>query len=60
MPNQEGERLYELPCGIKIGVIGLTTLETPYTTATFINGKFPAYSFLDYKDIVISRAANLR
>ena len=43
-----------------MGVIGLTTLETPSTTATFVNGKFPAYSFLDYKDIVIERAQKLR
>jgi 2',3'-cyclic-nucleotide 2'-phosphodiesterase (5'-nucleotidase family) len=34
--------------GIKIGVIGLATTETPTTTSGFISNKFPKYQFHDY------------
>ena len=41
-------------------MIGLATLETPTTTAGFEKKLFPAYKFLQYKDIVISEASKLR
>jgi 2',3'-cyclic-nucleotide 2'-phosphodiesterase (5'-nucleotidase family) len=53
LPLQKGEALYSLPSGIKIGVIGLATIETPAKTSTFNDGTFPAYQFLDYAPVVI-------
>lgn len=52
--------MYSFASGIKIGVIGLATLETPNSTAGFSSHKFPNYKFLQYKDIVISEASKLR
>jgi 2',3'-cyclic-nucleotide 2'-phosphodiesterase (5'-nucleotidase family) len=41
-------------------VIGLSTIETPATTATFNDGTFPAYKFLEYAPIVQERSSRLR
>ena len=46
--------MYQFKSGIRIGVIGLSTIETPTTTNAFKNKLFPEYKFLDYKDIVIN------
>ena len=53
LEKQKSSELFDFPNGIKIGVIGLSTLETPDTTAGFSGGKFPSYRFLDYKEIVM-------
>jgi hypothetical protein len=35
-------------------VIGLSTVETPFTTSGFIDGLFPeTYKFEEYKEVVI-------
>ncbi len=60
LPLQKGESLYTLASGIKVGVIGLSTIETPTTTATFNDGTFPAYKFLNYSSIVVERSKRLR
>ncbi len=44
--------MYELKSGIRIGVIGLTTINTPNTTDAFKKKLFPEYKFLDYVNIV--------
>lgn len=41
---------------VKIGVIGLSTLETPTATSGFIDHIFPDYKFLPYTDIVIQKS----
>jgi hypothetical protein len=38
-----------LPNGIKIGVIGLSTVETLTTSGGFTGNKFPRYKFMNYK-----------
>lgn len=55
LPKQQKSTIYTFQNGINIGVIGLSTIETPTTTSGFGAGanKFPKYQFLDYKDIVI-------
>jgi 2',3'-cyclic-nucleotide 2'-phosphodiesterase (5'-nucleotidase family) len=58
LPKQRGSQLYTLPNGVKIGVVGLSTLETPTTTSGFVSGKFPPYRFLPYKEVVM-RHSNL-
>lgn len=60
MPNQQGNNLFEFRNGIKIGVIGISTTQTPTTTATFINGTFPNYKFLPYKDVILKESKGLR
>ena len=60
LPLQKGEAIYELKSGIKIGVIGLATLETPASTSTFNDGTFPPYQFLDYAPVVLERSNRLR
>ena len=45
---------------VKIGVIGLSTLETPTSTSGFIDNLFPEYKFLPYTDIVIQKSKELR
>lgn len=57
---QKGEQLFSLKSGIKIGIIGLSTLETPSTTGAFNDGSFPAYQFLQYAPIVMERSARLK
>lgn len=52
--------MIELSNGLKIGVIGISTRETPTTTATFINKEFPAYNFLPYRDVVLNSSRILR
>lgn len=52
--------MYEFPSGIRIGVIGLSTIFTPNTTNAFKENKFPKYQFLDYKDIVVNESKKLR
>lgn len=54
MPNQKLSQLFEFASGIRIGVIGLSTIYTPITTNAFKDGKFPQYKFLDYKDVVVT------
>lgn len=52
--------MFSFANGVKIGVIGLATTETPSTTAAFSKGLFPKYKFLEYKDIVIEEASKLK
>lgn len=52
--------IFTLQSGIKIGVIGLTTIETPFTTGAFTDGSFPAYRFKEYTEIVMKSSAKLR
>jgi 2',3'-cyclic-nucleotide 2'-phosphodiesterase (5'-nucleotidase family) len=49
LPHHQGSQLFTLPNGMKIGVVGLSTLETPTSTSGFTNGKFPPYRFLPYR-----------
>lgn len=60
LENQKSSKLFSFPNGIKIGVVGLSTLETPSTTAGFSDNKFPSYQFLDYKGIVIEQSRKLK
>jgi len=60
LPNQEISHLYEFTSGIRIGVIGLSTIETPTTTSAFNNGLFPKYEFLQYLSIVEAESKKLR
>ena len=53
LPKQKSSTIFSFKNGIKLGVIGLSTVETPTTTAGFSSGKFPPYKFLEYRDIVI-------
>jgi 2',3'-cyclic-nucleotide 2'-phosphodiesterase (5'-nucleotidase family) len=53
MPKQKLSNLYITKDGIKIGVIGLTTIETPQTTDAFQKHKFPNFTFEKYSSIVI-------
>jgi|JI10StandDraft_1071094.scaffolds.fasta_scaffold1641655_1 hypothetical protein len=46
LPKQVSSQIYALAGGIKVGVIGLATVETPSTTAAFSKGLFPKYQFL--------------
>lgn len=46
--------------GIKIGVIGLSTLETPSSTAAFSQGLFPAYRFLQYRQLIMDESKKLK
>ena len=41
-------------------MIGLTTVETPFTTGAFKEGLFPPYQFSDYAQIVIESSRELR
>lgn len=44
-----------------MGVIGLSTVETPSKTSGFVEGIFPStYTFLSYKDVVMEEAKALR
>lgn len=53
LPKQGSSQLYSLASGLKIGVIGLSTTQTPSTTAAFAKKLFPEYKFLSYKQVVI-------
>jgi len=53
LPGQASSQIFSFANGVKIGVIGLATIETPTTTAAFQKGLFPKYKFLAYKQIVI-------
>lgn len=53
LPGQQSSQIYSFANGIKVGVIGLSTVETPTTTSGFSSHLFPQYKFLDYRDIVI-------
>lgn len=63
LPNTKETEIYDLD-GIKLGVIGLSTLETPQSTSGFSSSdpeiRFPDYQFIDYKDVVIKKAQELR
>ena len=52
--------MFLLDSGIKIGIIGLSTNETPATTNGFNSNLFPKYQFLNYTDRVIERSQKLR
>ena len=55
MPRQKSTELLDLG-EVKIGVIGLTTLETPTSSKGFTNHLFPDYQFLPYKEVVIEKS----
>jgi 5'-nucleotidase len=59
LPNQHSSQIYDL-AGVKLGVIGLSTVETPTTTSGFSMKRFPKYQFHEYPAITISEAAKLR
>ena len=52
--------MFTLKNNIKIGVIGLATVETPFTTAGFSKDLFPPYEFLSYSSIVEAESKKLR
>ena len=52
--------MFSFKNGVKIGVIGLSTIFTPITTNAFKNKLFPEYKFLEYKDIVINESKKLK
>ncbi len=60
LPKQRLSQMYEFPSGIRVGMIGLSTIYTPSTTNGFKDGKFPPYKFLEYKDIVVEESKKLR
>lgn len=60
MPRQKASQIYEVQSGVRIGVIGLSTIATPETTNGFSGKLFPLYKFLGYKDIVIEESSKLR
>ena len=53
LPSQKSSTIYTFKNGIKLGVIGLSTIFTPITTDAFMDEKFPPYKFLKYRSIVI-------
>lgn len=55
LPRQKATEMFDLG-DVKIGVIGLSTLETPTSTSGFIDKIFPEYKFLPYTDIVIKKS----
>ena len=59
LPKQKATEMFDLG-DVKIGVIGLSTLETPTSTSGFIDKIFPEYKFLPYTDIVIEKSKELR
>ena len=60
LPHQKASKLFSFSNGIKIGVIGLATIETPSTTAGFLDGLFPPYKFMAYKNFVTSESTKLK
>lgn len=50
--RQKNSKLFTLRNGLKIGVIGLTTVQTLTSTTGFTNHIFPDYKFLNYSAIV--------
>jgi len=56
LPKQQASKIYLLENGIKIGVIGLSTLETPSTTDGFLKNKFPPFIFNDYLPVVLKES----
>lgn len=60
LPKQKLSHIYTFPSGIKIGVIGLSTINTPSTTNAFKNHLFPDYKFLPYKEIVVNQSKALK
>lgn len=60
LPQQRISQIYEFKSGIRIGVIGLTTIFTPDTTNAFKQKLFPEYKFLNYTDIVITESKKLK
>jgi len=56
LPKQKASKIYLLENGIKIGVIGLSTLETPSTTDGFLKNKFPPFIFNDYLPVVLKES----
>jgi 2',3'-cyclic-nucleotide 2'-phosphodiesterase (5'-nucleotidase family) len=60
LANQKLSHLYTFKSGIKIGVIGLSTIYSAHTSTGFTSGKFPAYKFLEYKDIIINESKHLK
>ena len=60
LPKQTSSQMFAFASGVKIGVIGLATLETTSTTDAFSKGLFPRYQFLEYKEVVMEEAAKLK
>jgi 2',3'-cyclic-nucleotide 2'-phosphodiesterase (5'-nucleotidase family) len=60
LPQQKLSQIYEFKSGIRIGVIGLSTIFTPDTTNAFKDKKFPEYKFLNYTDIVVAESKKLK
>ena len=60
IPNTRRSQVIQLGDGVKIGVIGLTTTDTPQTSSGFTNHLFPDYQFKDYTNIVIEESKSLR
>ena len=57
--KQKSTTVFEV-AGVRIGVVGLITLETPETSSGFIAQYYPKYKFLHYKRTVIKQSEELR
>ena len=55
LPNTDTKKIYQMG-KVKVGVIGLSTIQTPYTTI----GNLTNINFVAYKDIVVSLSKSLR
>jgi 2',3'-cyclic-nucleotide 2'-phosphodiesterase (5'-nucleotidase family) len=53
LTNSKRSKIFLLSGNFKIGVIGLITQDTPFTSSGFTKHLFPDYKFKDYADIVI-------
>ena len=60
MPNTKRSKIVAMSNGVKVGVIGLTTVDTPQTSSGFTDHMFPDYQFKEYADIVAQEAKALR
>lgn len=60
LPNTRRSQIIQLEDGVKVGVIGLTTTDTPQTSSGFTDHLFPDYQFKDYTNIVIDESKALR
>jgi 5'-nucleotidase len=60
LPNTRVSSLARLGNGLQVGIIGLTTIETPYTTTWFKNKSNPQYDIRNYSSIVLAEAQALR
>jgi 2',3'-cyclic-nucleotide 2'-phosphodiesterase (5'-nucleotidase family) len=60
LPNSKATKIYTLKSGIKVGVIGLMTIETVLTINGYHNRSYEDYRILDYASIVLSLSKKLR